>query len=346
MSAEKKPESVLEPFKEALQFWNVQLAKPDELTTSVPAAKLEDPLTELTKLAKLIKAQTTKVGIVYAPDAIKKPGDAAHDTVAELSKTFVFYISALAQLSPKKISSLFLNEIVEMSKALVGSAVEFVTELQDILNKKDSEDDKSSQRLVSVGKLWLHCDEIGQFIERGNLKFLQLKTALNLSLIEDGLEEFEEWVQNPQDFDDDDFFGLEDELSDGEAPAEEKEDLEDEASDNADIIKFGEALLKQIKLVKLLFLSINKSLPSVTAGSDIDDIYATEKTVARHVDLLIVELMMSKEIDEEVKRLDSAIEKACFKIISILRGVNKASEAKVKWCTSWEAKYKELQDAK
>lgn len=356
MSDDKLPEKVLEPFKEALLFWSIQIAKPEELKKSIPPAKVEDPLGEIVKLAKLIKAQTTKVGIVFAPKNIQKESEAPHDTVAELSKTFVFYVSALAQLSPKTISTLFLNEILEKSKDLIALATLFSDELLQILDTKNEDngeeeggdDNAVNPRLLSVGKIWLLCDTIVDFIEKGNLKYLQLKTTLNISLMEDGLEEFEEWLENPQDADDDDFFGLDDEFSDEEPPAAESKDdeaSEDEA-DYEDLKKFGEQWLKQLKLVKLLFLSINKSLPSMTSGSDIDDIYATENSVARQVDLLVVELMMNKELNDEVENLDKGIEKACLKIISVLRNVNKSNETKVKWCVSWESKYKELQDAK
>lgn len=356
MSSEKQPIKVLKPFKEALEFWSVQLEKPDELNTAVPAATLEDPLKELIKLSALIRAQTTKVGIIYAPSTIRKQTEAAHDTVAELSKTFVFYVSALAQLSPVKVSKLFLDEVVTISKDLIGSASEFADELILILESLDGQnDDKNEEaapesvnsRLLSVGKLWLLCDKIKDFIEKGNLKFLQLKTALNITLIEDGLEEFEEWIHNPQDLDDDDFFGLDDDFSDSEAPTNvaDQENPHEEA-DNEELVKFCEQWLKQLKLVKLLFLSINKSLPSMTAGSDIDEIYQTENKIARHVDLLVVELMMNRELNDEVTRLDGELEKECFKIIRILRSVNKSNEAKVKWCLSWEVKYKELQETK
>lgn len=352
MSDEKLPQKVLQPFKEALSYWLALLNNPKELSSQVPAAQVEDPLREIIKLTKLIKAVTTKVGIVFAPQNILKPSDAAHDTVAELSRTFVFLTSALSQLSPEKVSSLFHTEIAAKSKDLIDTASKFADELDQILNTKDEksgeyldEPDTVNPRLISVGKVWLLCDSIGDFIEKGSLKYLQLKTTLNISLIEDGLDEFEEWIKNPQDFDDEDPFGLEDDFSDEEAPSESKNESDDEAG-NEDIVKFGELWLKQLKLVKLLFLSINKSLPSVASGSVIDEIYTTENAISRSVDKLIVELMMNKELNDEVKDLDKDIGKACGNIINILRNVNKTSESKVKWCVSWESKYKELQNGK
>ncbi|PSK37846.1 hypothetical protein C7M61_003091 [Candidozyma pseudohaemuli] len=353
MSDEKLAEKVLKPFKEALHFWLAMLNKPTELSTQIPAAQVEDPLREIIKLTKLIKAQTTKVGIVYAPKNILKQSDAVHDTVAELSKTFVFLISALSQLSPEKVSSLFYTEVAAKSKDLIETAEAFAEELELILKNTEEEDEEAqtnadtvNPRLLSVGKMWLLCDGIGEFIEKGNIKFLQLKTTLNISLIEDGLDEFEEWVKNPQDMDDDDPFGLDDDFSDEEAPADDKEADSGDEADNEDIIKFGELWLKQLKLVKLLFLSINKSLPSVTSGSVIDEIYATENSIVRCVDKLVVELMMNNELGDEVEQFDKEFGKSCSSIISILRSVNKTNETKVKWCVSWEAKYKELQDAK
>lgn len=341
---------ILNAFEDALQFWTINLSAND--LSSVPPATVADPLKELVKIAKLIKAHTTKVGIIFEPSHLKTQSDAAYNTTSELSKSFVLFMSALAALSPEKVSNLFYKEVNSVSSDLVANATQFAKELKLLKAEVDDGEDSKSEgtngvdpRLVSVGKVWTSCDVVVKLIENGNVKFLEQNTKSHLALIDDGLEEFAEWAENPGDMDDDPF-GL-DEFSDEEeeilVPDEEGSDSEEETSkDKQELIAYCKQWLQKFKLIKLLFLSINKSLPSITKGSDIDLIYANITKVSREIDQLIVELMMNQVLDEQVDEHAIAIDKSCQGIINILRTANKKSESKVKWCGSWESKYKEL----
>ncbi|KAJ8140930.1 hypothetical protein OY671_005888 [Metschnikowia pulcherrima] len=353
---------VLQALEEALNFWVIQLSAADgDLKKNVPAATVENPLEELVKIIKLIKAHTTKVGIIYEPSKLSKSGDASVTTVSDLSRSFVVFMSALAQISPKETSNLFYDEIKSTALNLVQSATSFSKELktlyEEVSREKDSQnndkDPKSEvdSRLVSVGKIWNICDEFIKLVEGGKLKVLEKKTRMHLSLIEDGLDEFAEWAENPEDMDDDDPFGLDDEFSDEEEDDGEKPPVSDDeneevtkqiSEDRQELVQYSKLWLQKFKLVKLLFLSINKSLTSVTSGESIDSIFSTEAVIAREIDTLIVELMLNQTLDDVVEKHASAIDKACFNIIAILRDLNKKSNTKVKWCTSWEAKYKEF----
>ena len=62
--------------------------------------------------------------------------------------------------------------------------------------------------------------------------------------------------------------------------------------------------------------------------------------IAREIDTLIVEFMLKQMLDDVVEKHAFASDKACFKMIAILRDLIN-SDAMVKWCTSWESKYKE-----
>lgn len=350
---------ILTAFESALEFWALHCADAD--LSSIPPAKTADPLSELVKLAKLIRAHTTKVGIIFEPANLQKQSDAAQTTVTDLSKTFVLFMSALALVSPAKVSQLFYKEILSKSHDLVSNGKSFCTEIASIWDKsqvpatddqkeKKTEDasaepTKTDKRLVSVGKLWSTCDDIVKLIEAGNLKFLERKTRMHLTLIEDGLDEFSEWAENPEEIDDDDPFGLDEEYSDTEeVPSLEEDDSDNEqSSENRErLILYSKLWLQKFKLVKLLFLSINKSLPTITVGTDIDDIYSTEATVCKEIDLLIVELMMNQIVDDEVNDHAKAIDKACLRIMAVLKKANKNNDTKTKWCGSWQARYGEL----
>lgn len=348
---DNKIATILSAFQEALDFWGLEIISGQIL---VPPASVDDPLEELVKLIKLIRAHTTRVGIIFEPSKLKKQTDAAYNTVSELSKSFVLYMSALAQLSPEKISNLFYQEIVKVSGDLVATASKFGEELKKLEeleadNEDEIKENEVNPRLVSVGKVWSLCDDIVKLILSGNLKFLELKTKMHLTLIEDGLDEFEEWTENPEDVGDDPF-GFDDDFSDDEetkVPAADSEEEEEEPKeDKQALVAYSKQWLQKLKFVKLLFLSINKSLPTIPAGSDIDDIYRAESTILREVDKLIVDLMMNQVLDEDVEDHASNIDKACYRIVAIVRNASKNNEAKVKWCGSWETKYKELLEGK
>lgn len=355
-------DEILTAFEEALDCWNLALSGNAEGLKSILPATVQDPLKELIKIIKLVRAHTTKVGIIFEPTKLASQSDAAYTTASDLSKAFVLFMSILAQLEPEKISTLFYKEILSVSYMLIVSATSLVAELKKL--KTDTTDESSSHtqndssgtnvRLVSVGKVWSVCDELAKLVENGNLKFLEKKTRVQLSLLEDGLDEFAEWAENPEDFDLDDPFGL-DEFSDeddGECEVPSVSDLDsdnDEKSDDfakgrEELAAYAKQWVQKFKLVKLLFLSINKSLPTIIKGSDIDDIYKTESIICKESDMLIVELMMNHSVLEDVEKHANLIDKACSKILSIVKKANKNNDNKTKWCGSWESKYKEILD--
>lgn len=358
---------ILAAFQEALEFWTLHLSGVStSLKTAVTPAKVSLPLEELVKLAKLIRAHSTKVGILFEPSSFKNAGTAATKTVSELSSAFVLYISVLAQLSPEAISKLFHNEILAVSASLVSSALLFVTELNALSESTAAESESAEEkkevdvdnkelkvdpRLVSVGKLWSNCDNLVKLIESGNLRLLEKQTKMHLSLIDDGLDEFKEFAENPHDFeDDDDPFGLEDDFTDGEedappAVAEESENEEEEPSkDKQYLTNYCKLWLDKFKLLKLLLLSINKSLPLLTGGDSIDRINEAQELICRDVDLLIVDLMLSQVVDHVVQSHALSIDKGCYRIVDILKQVNVKSPTKVNWCVLWESKYQEILD--
>lgn len=359
MSEIKNAEVVLKPFLEALTFWNAQLEGPlKDVNASIPAAKVQHPLTELEKLLELMKAQITKVGIVYEPKTLKKQTDAAHSTAADLSRTFVLYMSAVSQMSMVKVSKMFLDEIVDSSRKLVLTALEFVEELRNLYkeSKADAEESdkknegESSSRLLSIGKLWSLCDSTKALIGGGELKVLELKVRLSLSLIEDGLEDFTEWAENPEEVDDEDPFGLEEDFSDEENEtndAEESNSLngdEKESESFKNLRDYSKNWVQKLKLIKLLLLSIKKSVPSIIQGSDIDRLHSLEASIASDIDMLIAELMMNRVLDHRVESHAKKVDDECFSIIKILKDLNKSDESKVKWCGSWNTKYTEFSE--
>lgn len=340
-------------FKEALQYWQTWLEGSSNSLSEVKAAEVSNPLEELDKLAKLIRAHTTKVGIVFKPDTIVKGTDAAFSTLQKLSESLVLIISLISQLENKIISTMFHKEILNSVRLLIESNIQFAEELAavEVNSGEESQpalesnnEDEIDGRLVSVGKIWSNCDALSKLIKDGELGVLSKKIKQSIILIEDGLDEFEEWAENPDDFDmDDDPFGFSENESD-EAdvpPTNEAAEEEGNKEEKEKLIKFAQLWLSKIKLIKLLLTSVTRSLPSVTSGDVINNIYEVQRLLVNKIDTLVVDLMLGQEVDEESVLNSKDIIKMCDKLIKIVKDVNKLNENKVKWCVAWDSKFKE-----
>lgn len=317
---------LIESYREALQFWESGIGASN---SDIKAAEVSEPLGELAKLAKLIKAHTTKVGIIFKPENLKKDKNAALGTLKKLPETTVLLMSVMPQLKPSELSNLFYNEITSTVKLLLEVIINFVNELELLV--KD-EEQHSNERLVSVGQVWTNCDLLTRLAEGGKIAFLASKTKQSIAIVGDGLEEFEEWAENPEAFDDDPFL-----LSD-EEEEDEIEKVPIPESDSEEVLIFAKKWAQKIKLIKLLLTSLTRSLPTNTLGKNIDDIYNVQKTLVVSVDKFILDLMLEQE-PAEVKEIGDAIDEGCFKIMKIVKDANSKSESKVKWVTAWHAKY-------
>ncbi|CAH2353623.1 hypothetical protein CLIB1423_11S03950 [[Candida] railenensis] len=339
--------ALLKAFDEAVDFWLLSLGRNDE-NSSTSAAKVANPLEELSKLVKLIKAHTTKVGIIFKPSTLVKETSTAYNTFQKLSESITLMVSVLHQLEPKVISDIFYDELIDVARLLLGSAKTLVHELSQFTeeigaeeNEGDEGDDNEvNSRLVSIGQIWSHCDSIGKIISLGSLGVLGQKLKRSIGFIDDGLEDFEEWAKDPQDLGDDPF---------GFGDDEEEEEDENEEDDGApsglsaselDILsEYSTAWVQKFKLIKLLLTSITRSLPELTSGETVDKIYSTQRKVVANVDKLIAEVTFTMEIGDSCKECANSIEKGCTVLVKEVRQVNKKSESKVKWCDAWEAKF-------
>lgn len=322
--------NLLGSFHEALTYWAASITT-KEAVSKIKSAQVQNPQAELTKLAELIKAHTTKVGIIFNPEVLKKLPQGAYTTLQKLSETTVLLVSVVAQLSPKELSDILYNEILLCVQQVLASTILLV----DQLILLDSENDgkvavESDGRLVSVGKVWASCDSLCKVVEEGKLGVLNRKFKLSILLIEDGLDEFEEWAEDPEQVDDP--FGFSD--SEEEEPVAE---MDEEVKQQ--LIQFSQAWAKRFKLIKLLLISVSKSLPSVTSAEHINTIYQAQKDVVASVDKMIVDLMINCRVSKEIEQYGIDITKNCNVILKIVKDINKSNETKVKWCETWSEKF-------
>ncbi|ABN65485.2 predicted protein [Scheffersomyces stipitis CBS 6054] len=350
---------LLASYKEAVLYWSSAFENAEEFS-GIQAAKVNKPLDELLKLAKLIKAHTTKVGIIFKPENLKKDANPAFTTLSKLSETLILLVSVVVQLRPSEISQLYYDELLKGIKQLMDSNKELSHELTLIFDSQNDENtentpskdsDEMDKRLVSVGKIWSNCDVLISMINNGALALLTDKIKQSVLLIEDGFEEFAEWTENVEEIDDDPFGFSDDEFSDEESEddahppvAEDKDNKSEDDGENGEDVeelkKFAQLWLKKIELVKLLISSFKKSLPLSTSGSSIDSIYAIQFGLVKLIDKFIVDLMLDRTIDGEIEEYTGAITKESVKLAKLARDIHAKNNKKAKWYEAWETKFR------
>ena len=366
---------LLTSYQEALEFFSVSLSQNDETAKKIQAANVKQPLDELAKITKLIKAHTTKVGIIFKPENLAKSTDPAFSTLSKLSESVVLMISVVAQIDPREISNLFYKEIVDHVRLILEGNKKLVEELlihtsegstestestesaESVKSAKSTESTESAKstkdspvdssvdssnsvngRLLSVGLIWTCCDSTMSLLESGNLNLLTSKIKESILLIDDGFEEFVEWAENPEEFEMEDPFGFSDDESDDEPPADSDNESTDGESKDV-VAKFAKTWIKKIELIKLLLSSLKKSLPATTTGESIDSIYSHESRLVNLIDKLVVDLMLDQVVDEVVEKCAEDITEVSQKISTIVRKLHKDNEKKAKWYETWETKF-------
>ncbi|CAK9437546.1 uncharacterized protein LODBEIA_P19240 [Lodderomyces beijingensis] len=318
-------------FRDATQYWVLSLGS--DKISQVQASEVANPLGELLNLTKLIRAHTTKVGIIFKPETLKKEPTTAYNTLEKLSQTLILTISVIAQLKPSDISVIFYEELLSQTRQLIESSHELAKELLLIY-----EDDNDEGRLVSVGKVWANCDSMTKVINDGALGLLTEKIKQSIVLVDDGFDEFAEWTENPESVDDP--FGFsDDEEEDGEEQLGEKEEQSEEEEDNTELIAYAKDSLNKIKLVKLLLASCKKSLPKSTTPAQINEIYRLQKSIVIHIDEFIVDLMLERAVTSKVDSLMTQISTESKSLAKIVQAIHVQDAKKSAWYKTWITKY-------
>lgn len=324
MSTKQELTNLLSSFQEALEFWTKSSTTSDEPVNE--ASRVADPLKELEKCTKLIKAHTTKVGIMFNPENLFKEQDnfsPAYSVLEKLSETLVLMFAvAKLQLQPEQVSHLLYDEVQTGLHNLYALQRYLASELLSVL------EGSSGERLVGVGRVWANCDEVIALIEGGKLGLLTNKIAQSVLLIDDGFEEFAEWAEDPQSVDFDDF-GEDD---------EELEEEEDEAQDEK-LAEFAQKWVKKIEMVRLLVNSFKKSLPLSTSVGVVDEIYLLQSTLVKLIDTFISDLMMDQVVDDEIEAVGKNVSSTACKLCSLAVRVHEKNDKKRNWYLTWERKF-------
>lgn len=320
--------------------------------TKLPASSL---LEELGKLSKLIKSNATKLGIISTPDKISNNEDAFKTQMVELMNVVFYLLSLVPLFHDSHFADYFINKLDNDIVSLVQSIHKLSDELVEIVNSdakdfKDpiiAEDEKLAkflkERLISIGMLWSQCEHLELLSNQGNLGLLTEYLSSSVKLLQDSIEELEEWLEDP--VINSDPFGMNDKFSDEEGTDLDEEE-EEEASES--MIEFVKSLSQKSRLLKLLLSSLSKSITikkdTVTTAAYLSELNQLHNSIVSNSDTLISSTLVNAEyeVDPEVETSVLAINNDVKKVIKIITQLNGSDESKLKWIQVWSNKWSSL----
>ncbi|SGZ40120.1 uncharacterized protein HGUI_02320 [Hanseniaspora guilliermondii] len=256
---------------------------------------------ELAKLQKLIKARTTKVGLLFSElykiqsdKSIKchidKVGKALYQEYSELSNSFFFTLSMLKCMKKLQIG---YEEVLEI-KNKIGYPILIIQNLEQIIlslfislndlndlfqkyinfNKNQEGDLKilNDNKLLLIGKIWNLNDSVVNLSTNWKKIYTDTLTDFGTRIIEDISEEIKLFKSNPEEFinqNDDDPFGINSDFSDEDADSDslaKDETLTAEKSNeiSRSIELFDKNLSIKLTLIKLLINTSKKFIKDIT----------------------------------------------------------------------------------
>ncbi|KAG7732692.1 hypothetical protein KL948_002122 [Ogataea haglerorum] len=320
---------LLQSLDDAIATWKPLLNLELREKPSLKSSQVSHPLEELSKLGQLIHAHTTKVGIVYRPPISPENFHACFVEVESVTRSLVMLVSLCSQLiaEKKEYSALYIQRVLDEVHTLLGTFSVLSNELSGLLDAQDN--DADSTRLVSVGKIWEICDNLSSLVRLGASGVLRAKFKESASLLADGLEEYEEWLESPS-ADNGDFF----EESDHEDEAEQKEV-------DSDLISFGSRWVQKLKLIKLLFTSMDKNIGKTQhtekLSSELDRMNSERLEIGLLVDEFISAIIYDMD-QTAAQEYASQLTKACLSLTEV---VSRLEPKKVKWFDTWKTKFQE-----
>lgn len=330
--------------EEAIQVLNYYLESVQNL--SLEASKVEEPQQELIKISTLIHSHVTKIGIVFKPVIKETTYNACSEEITTLVKTTSLLASLIRQFQKNedKYSKLFVFELMQQFKMIIQCINALFTELVQVLDL--SEEKESGERLVDVGRIWECCDSFKSLSSNGSSGVLNSKLRESNKLVVDGLEELEEWIENPHMDDGEDSFDFSD---DEDKPP--KEESNGEESDNKEVdlnlIEFAKGWSMKVKLIKLLMSTLNKSIPKPTISSKfattIDSLNEKRLKLSEYIDELIGSIIWDSDLDS-ARDASKELTKCVSSVIQLVSKLNNDDEKKTKWLLTWKAKF--LEDIK
>ena len=337
-------------------------------------------LLELVKLQKLTKARVTKFGLLLSEfykkqdNEIKcfleKVAKALYEEYFELQNNFYYTISVLKCIKKLEIKddesktlervgypSLMIKNIEESIFALYTVLKDTDNLYKKYLSFNDNIKDKkeadltllNDEKLLLIGKVWAINDHLVSLSNNWKQLYTSLLTNFGTKLIEDIMEEINEFKENPEDFinqNDDDPFGIN---IDYDSEEEEKEDetLTNEKAEEIEKSKeiFDNNFINKLKLIKLLLATSKKFIKDITDSQlekdgntiylNLNEIIKTTKEIVKQLDTITIEIMENQVYD--LSELNPLVNS--FK--SELKSISNNNKNFEKFIVTWNIKYNE-----
>lgn len=308
------------------------------------------PLIELSKLSKLVRSHSTKLGIVLKPVTFKETNyEATYKELKSLIDT-TFYLFSLLPLfyNGKKYTKLLLQKLDESILRYLTSLTLLCQELESKVDNKEYDE----ERLICIGMIWSCCDSWDEISKLQDLGVLAGSFKTSSQLIRDVMEEVDEFLEDPEgnigqklEFLDDNLDSAEED--DVVVVEEEEKSSEKTTEDLIDIIL---PIMKEWKhkviLIRTLFNSfrnviMSKDPPKIYTIEMLDDLNELHKSIAAAVDNLTCTIYMADEtftkedIHEEVEEINSKVKK----MLSIIKNIKKKPSDKNEFVSVWETKF-------
>lgn len=309
-------------------------------TSKIPiqASNVEAPLLEIPKLSTLIHAEVTKIGLVFKPPIKESTYKTCWTEADSLAKYIGFLTSLIVQIYDNKAqySKNFTISICNETNSIVSASSSLINDLSKLVE----ENDDNEGRLQNIGIVWEKCESLSTILKNGSSGILRAQILLMKDLITDAKEELEEWIDNPDLFDDDfdDLLGSNDE-------DENDSDDENEETDRVDdkVVAYGKSVIDKLKLITVFMGMVGKSIPksqyTVEYSTNIDNFYEIVKNVSFQVDDLVYNITVDNDIEVSqgaLVKLDETVNK----MIASLEAIHKEDiETKYKWLQQWKEKY-------
>lgn len=316
--------------------------------TSTTNFKDSDPLSEIQKLSQLIKAHSTKIGIVCQASKFFHNYPAVFQELQGFTNA-VFYLLSILPLFHHDKDDAWAEYMVKRLDSLILSLLKGVSALCDEMEKMFKEGEIASSeksdndRLFSIGVIWAACDSLEELAKKGNFQLLSDSIYNSCALVDDVLKDIDSWLMDPQ-------FGDE-LLLDEESSDSETEIKSGTPSDEVLILKRMETFLIEwktnLRMIKLLLSSFAKSLVSNVynckecKGSTLDKLDSLQLLVVERVDEFMSDVFMSdasfqkEDFNDDILSLDDSLSK----MVKVIKKLNTRDPKKTRWIQVWENKY-------
>ncbi|GMM33456.1 hypothetical protein DASC09_007810 [Saccharomycopsis crataegensis] len=313
----------------------------------IEAASVDSPLDEFIKISVLIHSNATKLGLVFKYPLPQTNYNAAYKQLKDYFELYALLMSLVSQINKEnKFSVLFYDTILSTLSTLF-SINEFVSEeIASILgfsasSSKEEIEKKNKNRLVVIGKIWNTCDEFKELLQNGELSLLNSELKSSVTLIGDALLDFEAWLENPEEVEDDPF-GFDD-FSDEEGETKEETNEPVNEAELAEKVEIGKKWVEKVKLIKILLSIIGKSLANIKkekgkiTTAQLNDVFNSQSNVVGEIDELVSSLAMGgsvkevKEIADELVTKVKQSNKCLADINNLLKDTDKANQLIESW---------------